>query len=451
MSTIKQKIIELINKIGYNRAKWTLFSLVALFSLLIPSSIILLNFNMNQSPCFELLESNSDVFEWIITFGNGGDDKAYDVVQTNDGGFIFTGYISLFNTSDAWNVRELSLLKMNAIGEIQWNRTFGEKYCNAGGYTVIQTSDGGYASSGYITGLIHDDVYFVKTSPNGSLELKQKIGSAKDEERIYSIIQTADGGYMLGGFTDSYYFVGDALYILKLSSNGTEEWYRAYGGWSDYEFECAYSMVETKDGGFALAGYTTTYGSHPKQLEKDDVWLVKVNANGLIQWNKTYGYEGKERAYSLIQTPDGGFVLAGYTTTENNKEDIYIIKTDNNGSIEWSKTHGGKESDCVNSLIQTEDGNLVLTGYTESNCHKNSEPKNRNAIIMKMNLDGKILWDYSIGGLNYDEMNSIIQTSDGDFVLAGYTDPDGQEIFEMWLMRINNEALNSRRSLGLHN
>lgn len=301
--------------------------------------------------------------------------------------------------------------------------------------------------------MIHDDVYFVKTFPNGSLEWKQMIGSAKDEERIYSIIQTADGGYMLAGFTDSYFFVGDALYILKLSSNGIQEWYKAYGGFSDREFEKAHSMVETKDGGFALAGYTTTYGSYPKQLEKDDVWLVKVNANGIIQWNKTYGDKEKEGAYSLIQTSDEGFVMAGYTTSEKTKEDVYVIKTDNNGTMEWSKTYGGKESDIAYSLIQSEDGNLVLTGYTESTCSTDSNSKNKNAMIMKMNLEGKVLWDYSIGGPNNEEMNSIIQASDGDFVLAGYTDPYGKGMHEMWIMRINNEMINlssanHSRSLG---
>ena len=124
MSTIKQKIIELTTKIGYNRVKWLFISLFVIFGLLIPFSVILFNFNLNQNPCFELLERNSNVFEWIITIGNEGDDKAYDVVQTNDDGFIFTGYISLFNTSDAWNVRELSLIKTNASGQIQWNKTF---------------------------------------------------------------------------------------------------------------------------------------------------------------------------------------------------------------------------------------------------------------------------------------------------------------------------------------
>lgn len=151
MPIIKQKILELIGKIGYNRVKWILISNLVIFGFLIPLSIfsvVILNSNMNQNTCFELLEGSSSDFEWDITIGNEGDDKAYDVVQTTDGGFIFTGYISLFNASDAWNVRELSLIKMNANGQIQWNKTFGEKYCNAGGYTVTQTLDGGFASSG---------------------------------------------------------------------------------------------------------------------------------------------------------------------------------------------------------------------------------------------------------------------------------------------------------------
>jgi hypothetical protein len=142
-----------------------------------------------------------------------------------------------------------------------WNKTI-ENVMDDRAYDVIQTKDNGFALAGYATTNVHDDVHFVKTEGNGTLEWKNSYGS-KDEERIYSIIQTTDSGYLLAGFTDSFFYVGDSVYIIKLDALGNEEWYVCYGGTSTYEFECAYSMIETNDGGYAIAGYTSTYGKYP--------------------------------------------------------------------------------------------------------------------------------------------------------------------------------------------
>ncbi|MHA1967122.1 MAG: hypothetical protein ACW964_04885 [Candidatus Hodarchaeales archaeon] len=436
------------SKTGHKLLKHMIIALLAiLISLSLNFNFIQNSQNSNISRNFAsgtLQDNGSSVFQWNKTFGDELDDQAYSIVQTDDDGLIISGEITSYNSSDLWSERELSLIKLNEDGVTQWSETYGQKYSHVGGYTVIQSMDGGFASAGYITTNIHDDVFFIKTHNNGSLEWIQKYGS-KDEERIYSVFQTAEGGYLLAGFTDSFHYIGDSVYLLKVDPLGNEEWHVCYGGASTYEFECVYSMIQTEDEGFVLAGYTSTYGTYPGQLGEEDVWLFKIDSNGIIQWNKTYGYQGIDRAFSLIETSEGDYVLAGYTTTSDQKEDIYVLKTDSNGILEWSNIHGGKEDDRAHSIIQDEEGNLVLTGYTDS-IHStrlgdvgNSESNNRDAIILKMDIAGKILWNYRIGGKKNDGMNSIIQTTDGNFVLAGYTESYGKGEQDIWLIKIEKE------------
>jgi hypothetical protein len=303
----------------------------------------------------------------------------------------------------------------------QWEKTFGgANYEEA--YSIIQTSDGGYVFAGktrsYGAGLY--DAYVVKINNNGEKEWNNTFGGV-GKDYANSIIQTSDG-YVLAGYTGSYGAGGDA-YVVKIDNNGQEMWSKTFGG---VGYEEANSIIQTSDG-YVFAGYTTSYGAG-----SNDVYVVKIDNNGEKEWNNTFGGAGDEKAYSIIQTSDG-YVLAGFTNSYGvGYYDAYVVKINNNGEKEWSKTFGGVSYDEANSIIQTSDGGYVLAGNTWS-----GGAGNQDAYVVKMNNYGQEMWSKTYGVGKHEEAKSIIQTSDG-YVLAGYTISYGAGFFNAYVVKINN-------------
>jgi len=195
-------------------------------------------------------------------------------------------------------------------------------------------------------------------SVGASSEMWSQTYGGADQEVAHSLVETSDGGYALAGYTNSSGAGHDDFWLVKTDANGNMEWNQTYDSWYDH----ANSMVETSDGGYAIAGSTGWYfsGIH-------DFWLVKTDANGKMEWNQTYGESEEEVAYSLVETSDGGYALAGVTDSFGaGNYDFWVIKTDINGNMEWNKTYGGAESDVAFSLIETSDGGFAIAGYTGS-------------------------------------------------------------------------------------
>jgi hypothetical protein len=190
------------------------------------------------------------------------------------------------------------------------------------------------------------------------MEWNKTIGGA-EEEYANSLIQTADGGFILVGDTYSYGAGEKDAWLVKTDANGQLEWNKTFGGTSwDYEVRA----VQTADGGIVLGGSTSSYGAGDS-----DFWLVKTDASGQAEWNKTFGGAEGDFASSLIQTADGGYALAGSThlyRVDDDDFDFWLVKTDASGQAEWNKTFGGENDDVANSMIQTADGGYVLAGST---------------------------------------------------------------------------------------
>jgi hypothetical protein len=179
-----------------------------------------------------------------------------------------------------------------------------------------------------------------------------------DLEGASSVQQTSDGGYIVAGWTWSFDVVGD-IFLIKTDANGNVQWAKTYGGTNDEE---AYSIQQTSDGGYIVAGYTYSFGAGYY-----DIFLIKTDASGNIIWAKTYGGTSRDEAYSVQQTSDGGYIVAGWTTSFGaDLKDIFLIKTDANGNIQWAKTYGGTSRDEAYSVQQTSDGGYIVAGGTSS-------------------------------------------------------------------------------------
>ncbi len=230
----------------------------------------------------------------------------------------------------------------------------------------------------------------------------------------YSVQQTSDGGYIVAGYTGSFGAGGWDIFLIKTYANGNVQWAKTYGG---IDFDFAYSVQQTSDGGYIVAGDTRSFGAGYY-----DIFLIKTDANGNVQWAKTYGGTNDDRASSVQQTSDGGYIVAGHTFSFGaGSYDIFLIKTDANGNVIWAKTYGGTDYDWASSVQQTSDGGYIVAGGTRSFGAGD-------IFLIKTDANGNVIWAKTYGGTS---AYSVQQTSDGGYIVAGATGfgAGGSDIF----------------------
>lgn len=359
--------------------------------------------------------------EWNKTYGGLSKDSpgfSNALVQTDDGGYAMAGYTASFEDPDG----DFYLVKTDTNGNMQWNKTYGTIGMDAA-RAVVQTSDGGYTIAGTIwMGTTAQDLYLIKTDSLGTSQWSRRYGGTKGE-RVRSMIETSDGGYAIAGGTYSFGAGYEDFWLVKTDAWGNMQWNKTYGGAA---YECAYSVVQTRDGGYALAGWTNSFGAH-----RHDFWLVKTDASGNTEWSKMYGGEGDDQAGAIVQTDDNGFVVAGSTGSFGaGWYDIWLVKTDSSGSMQWNKTYGGTESDQVMSVIQTNDGGYALIGITWSFDAVYNDPW-----LIKTDVNGNMQWDKIFEGQGNDYGHSVIQTRDGGYALL-CLQSQGHPNYDFWLIKL---------------
>jgi len=357
---------------------------------------------------------------WTLTLGESSEDRGRSVQQTTDGGYIITGYTCSYGAGSY----DVYLIKTDSLGDTLWTRTFGGSASDVG-YSVQQTTDGGYIIAGitYSYGAGYADVWLIKTDLLGNTLWTRTYGGS-DWDEAYSVQQTTDGGYIIAGYTKSYGAGDRDVYLIKTDSLGDTLWTRTYGG-SDWDE--AYSVQQTTDGGYIIAGITYSYGAGYA-----DVWLIKTDLLGNTLWTRTFGgSSSSDGAYSVQQTTDGGYIIAGFIwKTGDNLRDVYLIKTDAKGNVQWVKTFGGRKDDVGNSVQQTKDGGYLIAGKTNSYGAGYAD-----VWLIKTDLLGNTLWTRTYGGSDWDEAYSVQQTTDGGYIIAGYTKSYGAGDRDVYLVR----------------
>ena len=298
---------------------------------------------------------SSPLISFRKDFGGIGNDIGYSVKQTADGGLIIVG------STDSWGNGETDiwLIKTNNEGIKEWDKTFGGGEGDWG-TSVQQTADNGFIILGHTLsfGNGYYDIFMIKTDSEGN-EIWVKTFGGNEEDFGYSVIQTSDGGYILVGFTVSFGSGNKDVWIIKTDSQGNEEWNKTYGG---SEREIGFAVEQTSDDGFIITGLTetNTFGLY-------DILLIKTDINGENIWEKNIGNGNYEVGSSVKQTQDGGFIITGYTISYGNgAKDIWLVKTDPVGEIEWDRTFGGIHNDGGHDVFQTNSGGFIVLGYTES-------------------------------------------------------------------------------------
>ncbi len=312
---------------------------------------------------------------------------------------------------------------------ITFNKTFGGSSHDYG-YSVQETSEGGFIITGRTNSYGAEssaDVWLIKTDQNGNEEWNKTFGGSSGEIG-YSVQETSDGGFIIAGYTYSYEAGEFDVWLIKTDTNGNEEWNKTFGGsGNDY----GRLVQETSDGGFIIIGFTTSYGAG-----STDVWLIKTDQNGNEEWNKTFGGNSVDVGYSVQETSEGGCIITGWTYSYGTGDsDVWLIKTDQNGNEEWNKTFGGSDDDYGKSVQETSDGGFIIAGYTYSYGAEESD-----VLFIKTDQNGNEEWNKIFGGSGVDAGNSVQETSDGGFIITGYTYSYGAGSTDVWLIKTDQNG-----------
>ena len=310
-----------------------------------------------------------------------------------------------------------------------WMEIFGgSSYDN--GYSVQQTTDSGYIITGGTRSFGADlgDVWLIKTDSNGNKIWDKTYGEKDDSEVGFSVQQTTDGGYIFTGYSERP--GGSQALLIKTDSNGDKVWDRTFGG---VGFDYCYSVQQTTDGGYIITGET---GFLDAPASDNDVWLIKTDSNGDKVWDRTFGGSSYDGGFSVQQTTDGGYIITGAANSFGAGDwDLWLIKTDSYGNEIWNKTFGGIDRDVGWSIRQTNDGGYIITGYTDS-----FGAGKEDFWLIKTDSYGNEAWNRAFGGIGYDRGHCVQQTKDGGYIIVGETWSFGAGFNDVWLIKTDSQG-----------
>jgi hypothetical protein len=325
---------------------------------------------------------------------------------------VAAGFEKTFND---WNINSIVNGEKTAypLENENWKKTYGGWRYDVG-ISAQQTTDGGYVIVGVTAsqGAGKDDVWLIKTDSTGTILWDHTFGGSKNDIGN-SVQQTSDGGYIITGRTQSYGNGLDDVWLIKTDLNGTKVWDKTFGG---TEFDGGSQVRQTTDGGYIIVGNANNNGGGD-----GDLWVIKTDANGDMQWDKKFDGEGTPLSHdsgsSVALSSDGGYIIAGGTFTRQDTfgYNVWLIKIDAEGNTLWNETFGGTDTEGVSSVIQTSDSGYLLVGVDS---YSNADEK---IWLIKTDKNGEFLWEQKYGGMGTARGESVQQTSDGGYVIAGFT------------------------------
>lgn len=364
---------------------------------------------------FLLLFSVPEVFcsfssepEWIKTIGGPGDQIVTALSSTEDGGYVLVGYVDKLSIFGP-----LFVIKLDVNGNQEWNKT---NYVdeNQGGNnlyilpisalvsSIVQTEDCGYAMVGSTNYAGDDYIFLMKIDCNGTQQWFKRLGTSNVHGKV--LVQTDDGGYAI--VYSVSVFTGHRLAgLMKTDANGTQLWNKTFGGDYENDFE---SIFQTEDGGYVLAG------SFEVNQTFSNPWLIKTDAFGNVQWNRTYSKDESGFSASSVETGSGDFVLMGITSPRDQTFETFFIKTDPEGNLLWRKTAEAKTPEQIHSFVETAEGGYMTVGKVYSR-----ELDKVVIYVTKTDDTGNIEWNQTYGEILGSRRPYIAREKDGSIVIAG--------------------------------
>ena len=360
---------------------------------------------------------------WAKTYGGREDDIAYCIENTTDGGYVAAGATSSYGEggSDAW------VVKLDAGGRIEWEKTYGGP-ADEEARSIKQAPDGGYIVAGSTEsfGVGSDGaIWVLRLDEDGGVQWQKTF----DHGQGAAVALAGGGGYAVAGGTAQHGAGGSDAWVIKLDEDGSILWQNTYG---DSDSETAYAIANTSDVGFAVAGWTSSFGAGWA-----DFWVLKLDEDGAVEWAKAYGGSEAEDARFIMQTPDDGFVVAGWTVSFGAGEaDAWVLKLDSDGGVQWQSAFGGPGIDRVFSVSRASDGGYVVAGRTESFGSGGAD-----VMVLGLDSDGALQWQKTFGSSYDEEARGAAHTGDGRIVVAGKDGYYGTAAADFWVIKMGTDGI----------
>jgi hypothetical protein len=362
---------------------------------------------------------------WSLTHGSwAGYNAFYSIISCREGGYAATGVIHYRGN------QALTIVRISEDGQLLWHHAF-DAFSAQVGREIIECESGGFAVIGYILDN-NRDALLLRVDESGNIAWYQIFGGLQNFDQGHSLVECQSGGFAFAGFVMNENHTNSQSWLVRTDQAGNMIWSQEYGGLDD---EICTSLVESESGNFILGGSTESYGNG-----NEDAWLLATTSQGVTIWNKTFGGIWSDVCYDVIETSRCSFVTVGETENASNLvSDGFATSYHRNGTFQWSTKFGGPSSDAANSITELTDGSFGIAGRTvewEGNDHFD------NLWLVRLTQEGDFLRCKNYGGTDDDEGCSILQTSQGDFIIAGHTESLAEHHSLAWALRIpDNSAI----------
>ncbi len=385
------------------------------------------------SSCFTQMLISQSSFQKVYISKNGS--QANDVIALSQGGYAIAGWYDVETLFTA----EFYLVVTDAAGDTLWTRTYGKQIDTSSfvqngsgneGYQITQTQDGGFL----FVGERHEiaggtsDAYLVRTNAQGELMWARMYGG-DDNEYAIGAVQDEQGDFIVGGFTETFGAGIRDMFLFKVTEGGDTLWTRTFGGES---IDAANDMKQTSDGGFIMTGYTFSYGAG-----SSDVYVVRTDSIGQVVWQKTFGGTLNDIGHSITETADGGFVIVGETESFGvGNRDVYLLRLNADGLLQWSYAYGGSNYEAGNAVVIRENGDIAITGYT-----RGEGAGAEDFLLLLADDQGTMKWARTYGGPEDETAKAIIATPDNGFLMTGYARSFSLGGLDVYLVRTDSMGI----------
>ncbi|PKH49593.1 hypothetical protein CXF68_02300 [Tenacibaculum sp. Bg11-29] len=393
--------------------------------------------------------------DFVKTLGGTKNEVARSVVQTSDNGYVVLGFTQSIDgdvSTTKTNVQyDYWVLKFDKNDKLLWQKTYGGSK-DEKAYQIIKTNDNGFAIIGYNKSNDGDlsankgfeDIWILKLNSNGDILWKTNTGFS-GTDKGFSIIQTNDNGFFVGSLLDvtasgglgnarsaARRHAGGDYWGIKLNSSGNIEWRKYFGGTNT---ETCYGVTETSDGYLMIGASDSVDVDIKNNKGSYDFWIVKIDKSGTLLWEKSFGGSEIDEARAITPTNDGNFIIIGDTRSEdkdvlknNGGADLWIIKINTNGDLIWEKNYGGSSFDVGRSVHKTLDGGFLISGSSRSSDNGLTNKGQNDAWILKIDNNGNQQWQQTVGGTEIDFCYDAIELANGTIIAVGESSSNNQEI-----------------------
>jgi hypothetical protein len=367
-------------------------------------------------------------------YGGSNEDQSFSVIQTSDSGYIIAGFTRSFGASysDAY------LIKTDINGNILWYKLYGGWY-EDDALSVKQTADGGFILAGgtWSFGSGAEDIYLIRTDENGNLIWDKTYGGSEIDVAM-SVSQTGDSGFIIAGCTLSYGKGLSDVYLIRTDINGDTIWTKTYGG---AEFDRGNFVIQTNEGGFIITGSTSSFGN-----SLEDIYIIRTDMNGDTLWTKIFGGTYNDYGSCILQTTEDRFVFTGTTVVQPNDCRVFLFMINNSGDSIWKQTFFKTGKDEGYSVASVNDGGYIITGSTYY-----ARSGGFDVYLIKTDENGNLIWDRTFGGSGDEIGRSVIQSNDGGYVISGYTNSFGLGLNDVYVIKTDSSGnINGFNHYSLH-